>query len=179
MKDSERKKRKLRNYFLQPLLQIRLGLYSILLTILFSATIMMILYLNLEDFTTILLALTDSESEIRELFSEYISQTIWWVLILVLIFIITSISVSVVYTHKLVGPTIAFRSQIEKLRHGEFQSRITLRKGDGFQEVADEINLLTEILRKNNGTIPIGIKNTKTAPFSEQQQSGDKSPISS
>ena len=58
-------KRKFRNYFLQPLLQIKLGLYSIILTAVFSLTVSVILYLNLVDFATIIFALTDSESEIR------------------------------------------------------------------------------------------------------------------
>lgn len=140
--------RKLRNLLLQPLLQIRLGLYSILLTIFFSGMILGVLYLNLMDFTQIVLALTDSESEIRDLFADYISQTIWWIGILIVTFIASSIVLSVTYTHKLVGPTIAFRHQLQKLQRGQFDNKIQLRKGDAFQEIANEINMLTDVMQQ-------------------------------
>ena len=146
-------KRKFRNYFLQPLLQIKLGLYSIILTAVFSLTVAIILYLNLVDFAAIIFALTDSESEIRELFTEYVSHTRWWIFLLILGFLATNIAVSVIFTHKLVGPTIAFRNQLEMLRKGDFSREITLRKGDAFEEVAEEINLLTKQLAENNGKI--------------------------
>ena len=149
----KRDQRKIKNFLLQPLIQIKLGLYSILLAIFFSATTLAVLYLNLLDFATIIFALTDSESEIRELFTEYVSQTKWWILVLVLFFLVTNITVSVTYTHRLVGPTVAFRNQIEKIRKGDFSQTIHLRKGDAFGEVADEINKLTQQLSENNGSI--------------------------
>ena len=151
----KRDQRKIKNFLLQPLIQIKLGLYSILLAIFFSATTLAVLYLNLVDFATIIFALTDSESEIRELFTEYVSQTKWWILVLVLFFLVTNITVSVTYTHRLVGPTVAFRNQIEKIRNGDFSQAIHLRKGDAFGEVADEINKLTQQLSENNGSISI------------------------
>jgi len=146
-------KRKFRNYFLQPLLQIKLGLYSIILTAAFSLTVAMFLYLNLVDFAAIIFALTDSESEIRELFTEYVSHTRWWIFLLIFGFLVTNIAVSVIFTHKLVGPTVAFRNQLEMLRKGDFSREVTLRKGDAFAEVAEEINLLTKQLANNNGKI--------------------------
>lgn len=145
--------RRIKNFLLQPLLQIKLGLYSILLAVFFSATTVAVLYLNLVDFATIIFALTDSESEIRELFTEYVSQTKWWILVLVLFFLVTNVIVSVTFTHRLVGPTVAFRNQIEKIRQGDFSQAIHLRKGDAFVEVADEINKLTQQLSKNKGSI--------------------------
>ena len=138
--------RLLKNWLLQPLLQIRLGIYSIILAAIFSLAIGFILYFSLGDFSEIVLALTDSESEVMALFESYLASTRWWIAIIVTGYFITTLSVSIVFTHRLVGPTVAFRNHIVKLRDGDYEGRITLRKGDAFWEVADELNKLTEVL---------------------------------
>ena len=125
--ESPKDQRRIRNYLLQPLLQIKLGLYSILLAICFSSAILLIVYLNLRDFAQIIVALTDSESEIRELFYEYATASQWWIALLVMGFLISNIVISVTYTHKLIGPTIAFKSQLERIRTGDFSQKVNLR----------------------------------------------------
>ena len=151
---AQQQQRKLKNFFLQPLLQIRLGLYSVLLAVFFSSIIFSILYLNLIDVATIIQTLTDSGSGTRALFHEYISQTTWSIVSLILVFVASSIMISVTYTHKLVGPTVAFRHHLQKLRQGNFKDRIALRKGDAFGEIAWELNQLTELLEQHQGSIP-------------------------
>ena len=46
------------------------------------------------------------------------------------------------------GPTVAFRRHIQALRQGDFDSRVRLRRGDAFNEVADELNALSEDLAR-------------------------------
>ena len=53
--------RSIRNYALQPLLQVKLGLYSILMSMVFAAVISGILYINLAKFSDIILQLTGVE----------------------------------------------------------------------------------------------------------------------
>ena len=145
--------RRLRNYLLQPLLQIKLGLYSILLALCFSSVIISSVYINMKDFADIIVALTEHESEIRELFFEYANLSQWWIGFFVFGFLLSNIIISVTYTHKLVGPTIAFRNQLERLRSGDFSQKVSIRKGDAFIEIANEINLLTDTLANNDGSI--------------------------
>ena len=151
--ESPKDQRRIRNYLLQPLLQIKLGLYSILFALFFSSVILLIVYLNLRDFAEIVVVLTDSGSETRELFFEYATASQWWIGLLVMGFLISNIIISVTYTHKLIGPTVAFRSQLERIRSGDFSQRVNLRKGDAFIEVATELNLLTDMLSENEGSI--------------------------
>ena len=40
------------------------------------------------------------------------------------------------YSRKLVGPQIAFRRHIAAIESGDYSSRIVLRKGDAFDDVA-------------------------------------------
>ena len=144
-------RRFLRNFLLQPSLQTRFGLYSIALSVVFAGVVFAILYINLSDFSDIVMALTDSESEVRELFANYMLHTRWWLTYTVLLYFVANLVISIVITHRLVGPTVAFRNHIRKLCDGDFQSRVHLRKGDAFGDIATELNRLTAIMEKNQG----------------------------
>jgi hypothetical protein len=133
-------RRKLRNLLLQPLLQIKLGLYSIALAVFFSFLVTGLLYLNLFRFYTLVVELTDLGDEVNGILKDYLTQSSYWILLCGFIYLVLNIGVSIIYTHKLVGPTYAFRRHIQNLKNGNFDSRIHLRRGDAFTEVADELN---------------------------------------
>lgn len=141
-------KRQMRNFLLQPLLQIKLGIYMILLTSLFSSAIAGILYVNLARFAAIVLQLTDVEDEVTDLLNAYMHDTRWYLGSAILVFLLLNVMISVLYTHRLVGPTYAFRRHIRALSEGRYQIRTILRKGDAFAEVADELNHLSEVLER-------------------------------
>lgn len=124
-----------------------------MLAMCFSAVIMLIVYLHMKDFAQIIIALTESQSEIRELFFDYAYASQYWIALLVVGFLISNIVISITYTHKLIGPTIAFRNQLQRIRSGDFSKKVSLRKGDAFIELAEELNELTDTLEKNGGFI--------------------------
>jgi len=141
-------KRRVRNFLLQPLIQVKLGLYSILLAAGFSAAIGGILYVNLAKFAQIVLQLTDVEDEVYDLLNTYMADTKWWLALAIAVFLVCNVLVSIIYTHRLIGPSIAFRRHIRNLAEGRFNARTYLRKGDAFVEVADELNHLSEVLER-------------------------------
>lgn len=143
-------KRRVRNFLLQPLVQIKLGLYSILLAIGFSAAVAAILWLNLAKFAQIVLQLTDVEDEVYDLLNSYMADTRWWLVLAIVVFLMANILVSIFFTHRLIGPTIAFRRHIRSLAEGRYNARTYLRRGDAFAEVADELNHLSEVLERQN-----------------------------
>ena len=51
---------------------------------------------------------------------------------------------------EVIGPTVAFKRHIRALREGNYDSRVVLRKGDAFDDVADELNLLAQALAKTD-----------------------------
>ena len=57
-----------------------------------------------------------------------------------------------VYSHRLIGPTVPIRRHIDNLRAGDYGSRITLRKFDFYKSVATDLNMLAETLE--NGPKP-------------------------
>jgi hypothetical protein len=143
-------KRRLRNLLLQPLLQMKLGFYSILFSLVFALTVGAILYHNFGGLLNAIVLLTDAEEEVRELLLDYWYGTQVWIYISFVVYLLATVAVTIIYTHKLVGPTIAFRRHLASLSAGNYRVRTYLRRGDAFKEVADELNRLSEILEKNS-----------------------------
>lgn len=135
-------KRKLTNFLLQPLLQVRLGLYAILLSLVFGGGVFAIIYVNFYKFYDLVLELTDLREEVTEILNSYIHGVVIWMLLALLLYFIITVAISIFFTHRLVGPTYAFRRHIKDLSRGNYKSRVILRKGDAFQEVADDLNEL-------------------------------------
>ncbi len=141
-------KRKLSNFLLQPLLQIRLGLYAIILSLIFSGTLAVIIYTNFFRFYDLILELTDLREDVEVLLRSYVQgMTVWIALAMVIYFFIT-VGVSIFFTHRLVGPTYAFRRHVRELIRGNYSSRVILRKDDAFQEVAEDLNELANTLEQ-------------------------------
>ena len=51
-----------------------------------------------------------------------------------------------VHGHRLLGPIIALRRHLEGMKNGDYTSRIALRAGDAFSDVADDLNELSGAL---------------------------------
>lgn len=139
-------KRSIKNYFLQPLLQVKLGMYCIILSVVFSAALGLILYTNFADLIESVVLMTDLEDDVRDLFMTYWKSTQVWIYLVFIVYLVSTISVSVIYTHRLIGPTIAFKRHVRSLIDGRFNARTYLRKGDAFMELGDELNTLSEKL---------------------------------
>jgi hypothetical protein len=144
--------RRFRNYLLQPLLQIKLGLYCIILAILFAGALAVILYTNFAELVNSVVLMTDLEDEVQDLFLTYWQATRMWVYLVFCLYLVGTVCLSILYTHRLVGPTIAFRRHVRSLIDGRVNARTYLRKGDAFLEVAEELNKLSEKLEKSGGT---------------------------
>ncbi len=147
-------KRRVKNFMLQPLLQVKLGIYSILLSTLFALAIAAIMYHNFHDFVGSIITLTDAPEEVTDMFADYWRGTRIWIFLSFAIYLAATVLLSVLYTHKLVGPTIAFRRHIRSITEGRYNARTYLRKGDAFAEVADELNRLSEVMEKTRGVPP-------------------------
>lgn len=141
-------KRKLSNFLLQPLLQIRLGLYSIILSLVFCLSLVGMFYVNFYRFYDLVLELTDLRDEVTEILQSYLHGMIGWLVIGTSIYFTITVVISIFFTHRLVGPTYAFRRHIREIKNGNYSSRVVLRKGDAFQEVAEDLNELAMTLEQ-------------------------------
>lgn len=53
----------------------------------------------------------------------------------------------VIYSHRIFGPTVPIKRHLDNLINGRYDSRITLRPGDEFKDIADQLNVLAERLQ--------------------------------
>lgn len=144
-------RRSVKNYALQPLLQMRFGLYSVICSVIFAAAVGFVLYFNLAKLTNIIFELTGVEDEVRDIVNQYVAPAKIQLLAVMVIYVSVILVLSVKFTHKLVGPTIAFRRHIRMIADEEWSYRTNLRDGDAFTEVADDLNRLSAYLGKKYG----------------------------
>jgi hypothetical protein len=142
------KKRKLSNFLLQPLLQTKIGLYSIGLSFVFALLIGLICYVNLRELFGLIIEMTDAPREVQDIIYSYLSSMQAWIYLCLAGYIGITIAISIWYTHRLVGPTVAFRKHLEAIDKGEFGHRTVLRKSDAFSEVAEKLNELSANMKK-------------------------------
>lgn len=162
-------KRRVRNFLLQPLLQVKIGLFSILLSILFAGALAALLYFNFFPLIDTVLKMTDADEEVRDFFMDEWRAKQLWVYLAFFVYLVAQISMSILYTHRLVGPTYAFRRHIRSLAEGRYSARTYLRKGDGFLEVADELNHLSEVMDRKFG---VGVQQQAQPPQAAPQHIG-------
>jgi len=55
---------------------------------------------------------------------------------------------SIFFTHKIAGPVYRLKTKLQQLTAWNLESKITLRKGDDLQDLADGVNLLSSELQK-------------------------------
>lgn len=145
------RQRRLRNYLLKPMVQVRIGLYSITLGLLYVLGLIGVLWATLSRVYTLVEDLTPDDAQLARIVEAGFRETAIFVVALSLVFILSTVFVSVLYTHRLVGPTYAFRRHLKALREGRYEVRTALRKDDAFVEVAEELNALSETLERARG----------------------------
>ena len=149
-------KRYWRNFLLQPNLQVKIGLYTVLLAIIFFGAMMSVLYVRFVRLYDMVLELTDMRDEVIGLMDKQLLGVSWWLAGGICSYVLLNIIMSIYFTHKMIGPTIAFRRHIRSLGRGDYASRVYLRNGDAFVEVAQDLNKLAEVLAmRSHETSPI------------------------
>jgi len=145
---SGRNQRRIRNLLLKPKLQLTIGFYSVALSLIVAAALAAVFYITFSRVFDLILELSDMRDDVLSLLWEQLLSASTAVAILLFIYVVTNIAIAIVMTHRLIGPTIAFRRHISCLRAGQFESRIILRQADAFLEVAKDLNELAADLEQ-------------------------------
>lgn len=144
-------KRRLSNFLLQPILQTRIGAYCIILSFIFTGIIAGIVYFHLGRLFGFIIEMTDAPEEVQTIILSYLASIQTWVYLTLGCYILLVMAISIWYTHRLVGPMVAFKKHFEALQQGNFAHRTNLRKNDAFHEAANELNRATEMLGSRIG----------------------------
>lgn len=140
--------RKLVNFLLQPMVQLKIGVINVCVSTIFVLLLGAYVYMKFVQFVDVVTTLTEASDEIGSMLTSYLNNVAITATVLGVIFVLVSLCASIFFTHRLVGPTIAFRRHIDALAAGDYKVKTKLRNHDAFVEVAESLNKLSESLQK-------------------------------
>lgn len=141
-------RRKVKNLLLKPTLQLQLPLYVLLISFVFLLLILLLANLYFEQ---AFVSLVETTSKPEHQLTTIIGQTSEFrnmALLLLAGYAVLIVVVTSIYTHRLIGPLIPIMRHVKALQKGVYSQRVKLRRRDAYQELAWELNELTEILEK-------------------------------
>lgn len=147
-----RRNRRLKNWLLMPGFQIRMGVYAIGLSGIFAGAATYLFYKKFERTYRVILDLTDAKEEVTQILSRDFRAIAFQLGACLLAYVVANVAISIWLTHRMVGPTYAFRRQIRHLIHGNMKARVRLRDGDAFREVAHDLNELAAKLEQTTAS---------------------------
>lgn len=141
--------RKIRNFILKPDIQLAFAINIIALSMFFALGVGFVVYYQLGDFIQNILAQSDFDGQRLALFQKDWDMTTLWLIVFIAAYVMTTVVMCVIYTHKMLGPSIAFKRHIQSLISQNYLSRVNLRDGDAFEDVAESLNELAATLQKS------------------------------
>ncbi len=134
------RRRGFRSWFVEPYLQVKLGLVFLLLNFLFSGMILAVFGYYVWDVyqaLTLYFQLTSTQSvEIME----KLQTPLIVGGILIAVFVFSSILVAVRYTHRIYGPLVSIHRQLDQLLASGEVAPLVLRESDQLKGLADKLN---------------------------------------
>jgi signal transduction histidine kinase len=144
-----------KSWFVEPYRQVKLGLVFVLINIAFSILIFGVFGYYLWDVYL-------SVSGIFEMSTEQSQQTMLKFgapaiagSSLLILFVITSILVSVRYTYQIYGPLVSIHRFLDDIINGKNPDPIQLRQSDQLKELASKLNQINERLGSGKRTAPM------------------------
>ena len=141
-------KRTVTGMMFQPVIQLRIAAYNALAAALFSLALSFLFYKNLEMFANTFIDTSQADDATISQVYHHIEGVRVWALLILIGYVAVSVAVSLKVTQQMVGSTAGFRKHVRAMANGDLSKRISVKKGDAFQDVAEELNHLTDSLAK-------------------------------
>ena len=138
--------RKTANLLLQPGVQLKLPVYFLLITAAFGGLLAIAIS---NAYRSLFLTIAADQPAYMERVLGAQTQDLLVVSgMLTIAYLLTVVAVAIVILHRLVGPTVALRRQVEALKNGDYSARVSLRRNDAFSELAEDLNELAALLER-------------------------------
>ena len=138
------RRRGFKSWFVEPYRQVQLGMMFVIVNVLFSILFFVVfgyylwdVYISLSQYFT-LSALEGSQTAGKFMVPAVVGC------ILIIFFIITTILVSVRYTHRIYGPLISINRYLDSLLTGSTPEPLKLRPSDQLHDLATKLNQIGE-----------------------------------
>lgn len=138
-------RRRARNSLIEPRLQLALPALLVVVTAVFGAGQLYQSYLAFGRFYAAIEGTLASDAHHRLLLAQ-MNDYLTTSAVIAIFYVLVVTAIGIAYTHKMVGPMVAFRRQVQALIGGDFTARVNLRKRDAFLGLADDLNELAETL---------------------------------
>ena len=140
--------RRATNLLLRPMLQLKLALYALILTLVFVSITVLFAKLYFEQTYITLVENTTQAEYIQAVLTEQVHSFKSMSLLLLVAYTVLMVVLVLVYTHRMIGPTLPIMRHIKALKNGFYGHRVKLRRYDCFQELAEELNALAKELER-------------------------------
>lgn len=141
-------RRKTKNFLLKPAFQLRLPVFILLLSLGFLLLALALGNLYFEQTFATMMATTSETEYLQAIINEQTREFRYLSLLLLALYSVLVVVVSVIYTHRLIGPVLPIMRHVRALQEGLYSHRVRLRSHDSFQELAGELNELAAVLEK-------------------------------
>ncbi len=143
------------SWFVEPYKQVRLGLMFLLVNIVFAILIIGVFgYYVMDIYTAVstYFKLSGSESQVT---MQKFGLPIAIGGALIVLFMVTTILVSVRYTHEIYGPLVSIHRYLDDLLGGKSPDPINLRESDQLKDLADKLNSVAERFHNDQRSGPL------------------------
>jgi HAMP domain-containing protein len=144
-----KERRRKMNLLLQPALQLKLPLILLIVTLGFGALQLAHTQFAYGKLFDIVLKEAGSPPFLEDLLRDQTGDFIEVTSVLAVLYVLVIVILSVVYAHRMIGPTVPLRRHVEALKNGDYTARVLLRKRDAFSELAEDLNELSRILEEH------------------------------
>jgi len=140
------RRRGVKSWLVEPYRQVKLGLMFLVVNLIFSALIFSVfgyLIWDIYNAVSTYFALSGAQSALA-LSKFAVPAAVGAALIL--LFIVTTLLISVKYTHEIYGPLVSINRFLDDLLEGKRPDLIALRESDQLKDLAERLNSLAERL---------------------------------
>ena len=146
---SGKAKRSFKNYLLEPEIQFKRAYYFVAFFFCMIAGVIFWIYFQL----VLAVVFLDSEQALVAVRTKDLFTSLSWFTIIA--YLLTGAVVSIIFgiysSHRVIGPSVAIKRHIGRLKSGDYARKLHIRDGDELVTVAREINELTEVLQQKYG----------------------------
>ena len=140
-----------RQYFIKKEFQARFIIKFVLILIAGGLVSIGMTFLNNHD--TLTTTYTNSKLVIQNTSLAIMPSVVFTTILTTVLLGIVVIALTLLFSHKIAGPMFRFEKDIKRIADGDLKSRINIRKGDQFQELALGLNDMIQSLSDRVGRI--------------------------
>lgn len=137
---------------IEPYKQLRFGVVFIILNLIFATAMLLVFGYYLWDVFGAISEYFKLDTEQSMMTGRKFLVPLTAGIVLFTLFIISTLYVSVRYTHQMYGPLVSIRRFVDEILAGKNPAPIKLRANDQLHDLVDRLNLLSDSLAISNST---------------------------